>query len=417
MNESAPRRKQQTRKTLRELYAEHEGKVSDKWSIYLDIYENAFSAFRNKPVRLLEIGVQNGGSLEIWRKYFPNAERIVGCDVNEKCRELTFDDGNISLIIGDANSDQAEKGIVTQSDRYDIIIDDGSHQSSDIIRSFSRYFQYLNDGGKYVAEDLHCSYWQRFGGGLYNPYSAISFFKRLLDVINSEHWGLPSERKAVLSAFEKKYLVSFEETLLASIHSVEFANSLCIIQKGAPKENELGSRKVAGRRAIVVEELMQADGRKSVPKDETRNPWGLSSMTQEEEIETNRGLISSQSAELAERKRRIDQLEREKRQLEIRLHERFGEIATLTRLLRAREEENLWLRWVAGALVGDSPRGRLVGFLPGPLAYALRKIQLKRRRLFDGRAYLRANPDVAESGADPLRHYLCHGLQEGRSRG
>ena len=65
--------------SLRDLYSTHSGKVSDKWSTYLDEYERIFSEYRDKPVRLLEIGVQNGGSLEIWRQYFPNAELILGC--------------------------------------------------------------------------------------------------------------------------------------------------------------------------------------------------------------------------------------------------------------------------------------------------------------------------------------------------
>ena len=53
------------RKSLREVHSEQQGKVSDKWARYLDIYEAAFANFRDLPVRVLEIGVQNGGSLEV----------------------------------------------------------------------------------------------------------------------------------------------------------------------------------------------------------------------------------------------------------------------------------------------------------------------------------------------------------------
>ncbi|TIN50291.1 MAG: class I SAM-dependent methyltransferase, partial [Mesorhizobium sp.] len=65
--------------------------MSDKWSIYLSTYDHIFSEYRDRPVRILEVGVQNGGSLEIWQKYFPNAEIIVGCDVNLACGNLVFD--------------------------------------------------------------------------------------------------------------------------------------------------------------------------------------------------------------------------------------------------------------------------------------------------------------------------------------
>lgn len=133
MTKAVPRRKRPPRKPLRELFEEHDGKVSDKWFIYLEAYERIFSTFRTRPVRILEIGVQNGGSLEIWGKYFPRADVIVGCDINPDCGELVFDDAKIRLIVGDVNSAKIEREILATSSEYDIVIDDGSHNSSDII--------------------------------------------------------------------------------------------------------------------------------------------------------------------------------------------------------------------------------------------------------------------------------------------
>src|SRR5258705_443067 len=34
---------------------------------------------------------------------------------------------------------------------------------------------------------------------------------------------------------------------------------------------------------------------------------------------------------------------------------------------------------------------------------------------FDAEWYLKRNPDVAQTGTDPLEHFLRHGLQEGRA--
>jgi hypothetical protein len=81
-----------TGKTLQELYLQHTGKVSDKWSLYLSVYDQILKSYRNANVRLLEIGVQNGGSLEIWSKYFSNAKLIVGCDINPECGKLRYDE-------------------------------------------------------------------------------------------------------------------------------------------------------------------------------------------------------------------------------------------------------------------------------------------------------------------------------------
>src|SRR5690606_9352585 len=79
-------------KTIAELYETHDGNVSDKWTSYFAFYERAFSPIRNKPVRLLEVGIQNGGSLEIWGKYFSNAQKLLGCDINPNCRKIVHTD-------------------------------------------------------------------------------------------------------------------------------------------------------------------------------------------------------------------------------------------------------------------------------------------------------------------------------------
>ncbi|OZH55785.1 methyltransferase, partial [Hydrocoleum sp. CS-953] len=131
------------------MYSQHTGKVSDKWSSYLLVYERILKSYRNQKVRLLEIGVQNGGSLEIWAKYFSNAKLIVGCDINPKCANLSYEDPRIHVFVGDATRDRIKSNLVELSKSFDIIIDDGSHYSSDIIKSFATYFPLLRCGGVY----------------------------------------------------------------------------------------------------------------------------------------------------------------------------------------------------------------------------------------------------------------------------
>src|SRR5262245_13536106 len=92
---------------LQELYASHDGKVSDKWELYLHVYDEMLNSRRDQPCRLLEIGVQNGGSLELWAKYLPRAQVIVGCDIDPECAGLFFDDPRIKLIVADINSEHA----------------------------------------------------------------------------------------------------------------------------------------------------------------------------------------------------------------------------------------------------------------------------------------------------------------------
>ena len=57
-------------KLLKDLYQNHSGKVSDKWDIYLKEYEDKLNKYQKLPIKFFEIGILNGGSLEIFSKYF-----------------------------------------------------------------------------------------------------------------------------------------------------------------------------------------------------------------------------------------------------------------------------------------------------------------------------------------------------------
>lgn len=243
-------------KNLTELYAEHKGKVSDKWSLYLDIYDRIFKDMQEDSLALLEIGIQNGGSLEIWARFFPFAKSIIGCDINSKCLNLKYAEQNIKLIVGDANETATHKAILGISNTFDIVIDDGSHHSSDIIKSFCLYFPSINPGGLFIAEDLHCSYWLPFEGGLRDSLSSIEFFKRLVDILNFEHWTTQEQRAESLQSFFDKYGCAITDEELSSIHSIEFINSMCIIRKKSMQHNTLGKRIVVGSDASIVSEVV-----------------------------------------------------------------------------------------------------------------------------------------------------------------
>lgn len=277
-----------SRKSLHQLYVEHTGKVSDKWSLYLTEYDRLFDDFRDKPIRLLEIGIQNGGSLEIWSKYFSNASALIGCDINSDCARLTYDDTRISVIVGDANALDTSEQVFNRCSQFDIIIDDGSHLSSDIIKSFALYFTHLVEGGLFVAEDLHCSYWSQFEGGLYNPYSSISFFKRLADVINHEHWGIAKARSGILQSIFGQYgfYVEIEESL-SQTHSIEFVNSMCIVRKALITANTLGTQIIGGSLELIT------PGRKILHErqyeydpifEQSNNPWTARGRAPDEEV-------------------------------------------------------------------------------------------------------------------------------------
>jgi len=259
-------------KTLTELYQKHTGKVSDKWSSYLACYERLFAEYKQVPLSLFEIGVQNGGSLEIWSEYFREAEKLIGCDINPDCSRLKYDDSRVAVIVGDANCDATRAEVLKIESEFDLIIDDGSHQSGDIVKSFALYFPQLKNGGLFVIEDLHCSYWSSYSGGLSHPLSSIAFFKKLADIINYESWGVCITRRTYLEQFFVAYAIDIDENILSQIHSIEFINSICIIRKKAGNENLLGGRIITGK----IEDVMSIDvlsgSRLDVP-DQEGNEW------------------------------------------------------------------------------------------------------------------------------------------------
>ncbi len=250
------------------FFLSHRGKLVDKWSSYLPIYDRILEEYKSSPINLLEIGIQNGGSLEVWSQYFPYAKTIVGCDIAEPCKELVFGDPRIKFIAGDANSDNVFERISSVTREYDIIIDDGSHNSKDIISSFIHYFPILANDGIYIVEDLHASYWSYYAGGLAKPESAIEFFKKLIDVNNFEHWGMAKSKLDYLEGFFQTPLSPKFGSALDQIHEISFVNSICEIRKKARETNRLGVRRVVGEEEPATPGFKHLDGKENTPQQQ-----------------------------------------------------------------------------------------------------------------------------------------------------
>src|SRR5690606_38439568 len=73
---------------LLRVYLEHRGRTAHKWVHYLNLYERYLSQFRDREPVVLEIGVSDGGSLEIWREFFGPTATICGIDVNPHCAQV-----------------------------------------------------------------------------------------------------------------------------------------------------------------------------------------------------------------------------------------------------------------------------------------------------------------------------------------
>ena len=444
---------------LKELFINHSGKISDKWTLYINEWDKIFSPFREHEINLLEIGVHNGGSLEIWAKYFQNAKHIVGCDIDEACRKLVYHDFRISVIIGDAKTDDVELSISELVPDLDIIIDDGSHKSGDIIRSFSRYFKKLNKSGLYIIEDLHSSYWNEFEGGLYNPYSAISFFKRLVDITNFEHWRNNQTREKFLLPYKQCYGVDFGEFDLNMIHSIKFINSLCIVLKGSPEENNLGNRVIVGSEELVSQDIQKLNGitihdiATDTKDDSNSDIFSLMNQVEilkadaEKRERTNQQLnadvaeigqanqqlkmdaeererdIQQLKAEITEQEQAIQQLkvdvaerEQEVYSLNLNLFENEKIIHNQNKIIAEEEKEILsYVLSKSWRFIRTLPKLPKIFSGKGMLKNLYHYLIIARRGLFDHAYYLRSYPDVRKAKVDPLMHFIRYGWKEGRN--
>ncbi len=169
---------------LLDIFVNNEGYPVHKWHHYIPIYERYFSSFRGQPVRFLEIGVFRGGSLKMWREYFGQDAVIYGVDNDPQCVRYNGQHGEVR--IGSQDDEKFLLSVVEEMGGVDIVLDDGSHQVKHLKKSFNVLFPLLTEGGIYMAEDLHTSYWRGYGGA-YGRKS--NFWGFVLERINDmHHW-------------------------------------------------------------------------------------------------------------------------------------------------------------------------------------------------------------------------------------
>lgn len=191
---------------------------SDKWQPYFEIYERHLQRFTHTPIHLVEVGVQKGGSLEMWGKFFEDV-KITGIDVDPECEKLTYDNPNITVKIGDQGSSEFWDSFLTSSSNIDVFIDDGGHFMDQQILTFEKVFPKLNMGGIYICEDCHTSYMKYNGGGYKVKSSFIEYAKGFVDVL---HHGWKEELD---TEWEKKTKIA------EGLTSVHFYDSVVVFEK------------------------------------------------------------------------------------------------------------------------------------------------------------------------------------------
>lgn len=194
---------------------------------YHKYYERYLQPFYDKDDgALLEIGIENGHSLQMWLKLFPRLY-IYGIDKN-----LEENGERHSIFRCDqSKQDNLEKTLAMMDKKLHVIIDDGSHIPEHQLLTFNMLFPRLETGGIYIIEDIETSYWKKgsiYGYpvryGIHHPKSIIEIFKSHIDCVNIE--------------FCKKYYKGIKLQHTQYIESIVFSRNCIIIIKGEPNTRE-----------------------------------------------------------------------------------------------------------------------------------------------------------------------------------
>lgn len=196
--------------TLEELESSWDGVPFEKhW--FLKKYDQEFEKYREKEnLRILELGVAEGGSLQLWRRYFKDIGLLVGVD-NDPDRNLVMIEHPIKFEVGDLT----DKEFYPRLKRYgsfDIIIDDASHKQSDIMTSFNELFPLVSEDGIYCIENV----------GLNNNLDKFVY-------------NLIMHTNGITDCLDYPERMNYYSWWIRSVH---FENQLLIIRKGLWKHEQ-----------------------------------------------------------------------------------------------------------------------------------------------------------------------------------
>ena len=193
---------------------------------YNRFYEDYLNKYRKKKFNFLEIGMDYGESMKLWRDYFKNAN-IFGLEIQQE-----YKDERINVVKGDQSNLTDLKNLVKITKKCDVILDDGSHVPEHQLISFNYLFEKcLSEGGVYIIEDIETSYWKK--GNLYGyPINSgpnsnnniVNIFKEILPIVNRE-FLVESEKEKL---YNNKYINKFA---LDNISSINFGMNCIIIKK------------------------------------------------------------------------------------------------------------------------------------------------------------------------------------------
>lgn len=141
--------------TLKDLI---DNRYTDKDTVhsYIDVYQTVLEPISTSATRVLEVGIQQGGSIKLWADFFQNAE-IYGVDITLEKVEIDLSSPRIRCITANAYDSEFVKSLGYGT--FDFVIDDGPHTKESMMFFAKEYVKLLKPGGVLVIEDIQSTHW------------------------------------------------------------------------------------------------------------------------------------------------------------------------------------------------------------------------------------------------------------------
>jgi len=163
------------------------GPLAHKVDTFWPLYGRHLSPFRSQQrVIFVELGVQSGGSIELWKAFFGKRLVYHGIDINPLCAQFNDPARNVHVHIGSVLNRSFLHGVTAAiGEPIDIVLDDASHMSAHMIRAFGMLSGHLQPHGLYMVEDTFTQYWPHYWSGARKNGTFIEYAKSLVDDLNA----------------------------------------------------------------------------------------------------------------------------------------------------------------------------------------------------------------------------------------
>ena len=187
---------------------------------YQRVYPWFLSHFKELPINLLEIGVADSESIELWKNYFENVNLFV-IDI----LPIEINDKNVKFFqVDQSKENELEQFAMNVNAKFDIIIDDGSHVPDHQLLTLKTLWNNLKQGGVYIIEDIETSYWgksfiygYKFNS---NKSNTVNVLQNAINYINSKFLLSFSRRKS-----------SLYHNIFNSVESITYGHNCIVLIK------------------------------------------------------------------------------------------------------------------------------------------------------------------------------------------